>query len=68
MSLTARNKKGGPARSFATFEHLIRREQGGTNRAGNIVLAHSKCNARKNVMDQRRMAEERRQQQRESVS
>lgn len=60
MSLTARNKKGGPARSFATFEHLVRRQDGGTNRAGNVVLAHSKCNARKNVMDQRKQSEERR--------
>ena len=60
MSLTARRKDGSPAQIFATFEHLIRREDGGTNSAENLVLAHGRCNWKKNREDQRRQSEERR--------
>lgn len=47
MSMT-RKKNGGPARDFATFEHLVRRDQGGKLELGNVVLAHAKCNLKAN--------------------
>src|ERR1700735_4267822 len=48
MSLNQK-KNGQPARDFATFEHLIRRQQGGPFNTDNIVLAHRKCNVLKNI-------------------
>lgn len=30
--------------NFATFEHLKRRREGGTNAEGILKLAHSRCN------------------------
>ena len=53
MSLTNRRPDGNPAGDFATFEHIKRRADGGTNSAGNVVLAHARCNLRKNREDQR---------------
>lgn len=44
-----RKKTGAPARDFATFEHLVRRQQGGQVNSVNIVLAHYKCNVLKNI-------------------
>lgn len=32
---------------FASFEHLIPRSFGGTNRQENLLLAHRKCNAKR---------------------
>lgn len=52
MSFT-RRKNGMPARDFATFEHVERREDGGKLDHQNIVLAHTKCNRQKNIEDQR---------------
>lgn len=43
-----RRKSGAPARDFATFEHLERRADGGKMNAHNIVLAHYKCNIKRN--------------------
>ena len=48
MSLTNRKRNGQPARDFATFEHLKRRQQGGKVDSTNIVLMHYKCNRKKN--------------------
>lgn len=42
-----RKKNGGPARDFASFEHLQRKEDGGSFDVSNIVLAHSKCNLKR---------------------
>ena len=39
-----RNSSGQPGRSFATFEHLKRKQDGGLTNSVNIVLAHKKCN------------------------
>lgn len=51
MSLTARKtapyRAGQPARDFATFEHLVRRRDGGQKDDPNIALAHYKCNRRR---------------------
>lgn len=44
-----RTKNGSPARDFATFEHLIRKDQGGKFSNDNIVLAHRKCNHKANI-------------------
>jgi hypothetical protein len=35
---------GKPPRNYASFEHLIRKRDGGTGRANNIVLACVWCN------------------------
>lgn len=43
-----RRKSGAPARDFATFEHLVRRDQGGGWGEDNVVLAHYKCNIKRN--------------------
>jgi hypothetical protein len=48
MSLSARVKSGGPARNFATFEHLERVQDGGKTNSTNVVLAHRKCNTKRN--------------------
>jgi 5-methylcytosine-specific restriction endonuclease McrA len=53
MSLTARRKNGSPARNFATFEHLKRREDGGKTNSENVVLVHRACNAKANTVAQR---------------
>lgn len=42
-----RLKNGAPARDFATFEHLERRRDGGRDSSGNLVLAHRKCNRKR---------------------
>lgn len=47
-----RTKNGSPARDFATFEHLVRREDGGRINSENIKLAHRKCNTKRNAEDQ----------------
>ena len=47
MSYT-RRKTGAPARDFATFEHLKRKDRGGDDFGDNIVLAHYKCNIKRN--------------------
>lgn len=51
-----RKKGGAPARDFATFEHIDRREQGGKMSASNIVLACYKCNIRRNAEWQKKKA------------
>lgn len=56
MSLTNRVKNGGPARDFATFEHLTPRVAGGKLNSQNIVLAHRKCNTAQNIKWQSTMA------------
>jgi 5-methylcytosine-specific restriction endonuclease McrA len=56
MSLTSRRAKGQPAKNFATFEHLIRRSEGGKFTKENIVLAHRVCNSKKNIEDQASIA------------
>jgi hypothetical protein len=38
---------GMPTRDFATFEHVKRRRDGGHMGEGNVVLAHYKCNRRR---------------------
>jgi hypothetical protein len=38
----------GSARKFASIEHLIDLKYGGTNKLGNLVLAHAKCNRKIN--------------------
>lgn len=48
-----RRKSGAPARDFATFEHVERREQGGKMDANNIALTHYRCNIRRNIEWQR---------------
>lgn len=45
-------KKDNP--NYATFEHLERRRDGGTFKKDNIVLAHQKCNHRREELDQMR--------------
>jgi 5-methylcytosine-specific restriction endonuclease McrA len=57
MSLTARTKKGGPARNFATFEHLQRLVDGGKTNSHNVVLACRICNHKANTEIQRRNRE-----------
>ncbi len=37
----------GPWNTMATVEHIIPRHHGGTNRRGNIVMACSECNSRR---------------------
>jgi hypothetical protein len=54
MSLTSRTKTGAPAKNFATFEHLQRRQDGGKLNNTNIVLAHTKCNRMANIEAQRK--------------
>jgi len=51
MDMFCRTHRGHPGRAFPTFEHLKRREDGGHFTAENIVLAHRKCNAKKNDED-----------------
>ncbi len=53
MSLTTRRKTGQPARNFATFEHLVRRVDGGKFEDENIVLVHRVCNAETNIEAQK---------------
>lgn len=45
----SRTRNGGPARDFATFEHLMPRVHGGQINEDNIVLAHRKCNSKRNA-------------------
>lgn len=33
-----------PRDDYATFEHIVARSRGGDSAAGNIVLAHYRCN------------------------
>ena len=42
-----RKKTGQPARDFATFEHMKRRRDGGRKEEENVMLAHYKCNQRR---------------------
>jgi 5-methylcytosine-specific restriction endonuclease McrA len=49
-----RKKNGQPTKTFATLEHLIRREQGGKVNSTNIVLAHYRCNLKANREWQRK--------------
>lgn len=49
-----RRKSGDPSRDFPTFEHLTRRDEGGTMDLDNIVLAHYKCNIRRNADDMKK--------------
>lgn len=35
--------------AFASFEHLIPKSHGGSNRASNIVLAHLACNNKRHI-------------------
>jgi len=51
MSLN-RKKTGQPARDFATFEHLIRRVEGGSMGPDNIILAHRVCNYHREIARQ----------------
>lgn len=44
-----RKKNGQPSRTFATFEHLHRRRDGGQMTYSNIVLAHKKCNLKREI-------------------
>lgn len=37
----------GPWQNMATVEHIIPRDHGGTNRKGNIVMACSQCNSKR---------------------
>jgi hypothetical protein len=48
-----RKKNGSPARDFATFEHVDRREDGGHLTADNTCLTHYKCNIRRNAEHQK---------------
>lgn len=52
----ARRKTGQPARDFATFEHLERKDAGGQMSNDNIVLACRVCNNRRNIEHQARAA------------
>ena len=47
-----RKKNGQPSRIFPTFEHLIRKVDGGQFNSTNIVLAHYKCNIEANRIAQ----------------
>lgn len=47
-----RRKSGAPAKDFPTLEHLERRADGGPLDLTNIVLAHSKCNTKRNIEQQ----------------
>jgi 5-methylcytosine-specific restriction endonuclease McrA len=53
----ARKAKGGPARNFATFEHLVKKRDGGLFTKENIVLACSKCNMKREIIDDARAKE-----------
>lgn len=44
MDISARKKDGNPKHKFPTFEHLVRKREGGDFTDGNIVLAHYSCN------------------------
>jgi hypothetical protein len=52
MDFASRNKWGQPGQSFPTFEHLIRRSDGGINDLQNVVLAHTVCNHWENILVQ----------------
>ena len=40
---------------LATIEHLREKWRGGSNRMGNLVLAHKKCNQERNAADHKPM-------------
>lgn len=48
MDVMCRREDGQPGRDFPTFEHLERRDMGGAFDLTNIVLAHAKCNLKRN--------------------
>src|SRR6266853_3475269 len=51
MTLNKR-KNGQPGRTFATFEHLIRVQDGGKTNSTNTVLACRRCNNMREIIRQ----------------
>jgi hypothetical protein len=57
MDVACRRQGGQPGRDFPTFEHIERRDMGGPFDLTNIVLAHAKCNLKRNVEHQKEICE-----------
>lgn len=47
-----RKKNGQPAKDFATFEHLVRKQNGGLMNETNMVLACKRCNIEREMVRQ----------------
>lgn len=48
MTITRRSRNTTVASTFATFDHLVPRSEGGTSYWKNLKLAHRRCNSARN--------------------
>lgn len=49
MEMDSLNQNGNPNSLYATFEHLVRKSEGGLGRPNNVVLAHASCNRKRDT-------------------
>lgn len=53
MMQFVRTRTNQPGRDFPTFEHLVRKQDGGKFFCDNILLAHRKCNTSREIERQK---------------